>query len=235
MSRLFLPLTVAALLGSPGLACAAEPAAPLEAYAAVGSSLVLDNRLAQLGWSDAQVEAFLRGVRAGFRGEAPPVDAAAQNLLDEIGRRVQAMEAEEERRRFSAEAFAQPAYLQRYLREVCRQFELERSDSGLCYGIKTAGYGARPGPEDTVVISFKVTRADLRTEVPALAAERRRERVADLLPGLAEAVQMMTVDSAAMLVLPPDLAYGENEWPEGTERGTPLVVTLRLHEVISPP
>ena len=111
---------------------------------------------------------------------------------------------------------------------------MERSDSGLCYGIK-AGYGARPAPEDTVVISYKVTLADTTTDVPSLAANRLKARVADLLPGLAEALQMMTVDSAAMLVLPPDLSFGAGEWPAGTERGTPLLFTVKLHEVIAAP
>ena len=71
-------------------ATAASPA-PLSAYAAVGASLVQDNKLTQLGWTEAQVEAFLSGVRSGFRGEGPPVDAQAQGLLNEIGRRMQAL------------------------------------------------------------------------------------------------------------------------------------------------
>jgi FKBP-type peptidyl-prolyl cis-trans isomerase FkpA len=210
------------------------PSTPLEAYAAVGSSMVQDNRLAQLGWTEAQVEAFLSGVRAAFRGEGRPVDTVAQGLLNDIGRRMQELEQAERRRQFGAEAFARPGHLQNYLKEISKQFQLERSDSGLCYGIQ-AGYGARPGPEDQVILSYKVNLADATTEVPALAVNRQKVRVGDLLPGLAEALQMMTVDSAAMLVLPPDLSFGPGEWPAGTERGTPLVFTVKLHEVLSAP
>ena len=212
----------------------AAPSAPLEAYAAVGASMVQDNRLAQLGWTEAQVEAFLSGVRAAFRGESRPVDAEAQGLLNDIGRRMQEMEQAERRRQFGAEAFARPGYLQAYLKDISKQFQLERSDSGLCYGIQP-GYGARPAAEDSVVISYKVNLADTRTEVPGLAVNRQKVRVADLLPGLAEALQMMAVDSAAMLVLPPDLSFGEGGWPAGTERGTPLLFTVKLHEVIAAP
>lgn len=226
-------LSLAALFGAAALQ-AATPSAPLEAYAAVGSSIVDDNRLGRLGWTEAQVEAFLTGVRAAFRGEGRPVDAAAQALLNEIGRRMQEMEQAELRVRFGAEAFARPGHLQNYLKEICKQYQLERSDSGLCYGIK-AGYGPRPGPGDSVVISYKVTLADATTEVPALAVNRQKVRVADLMPGLAEALQMMTVDSAAMLVLPPDISFGAGEWPAGTERGTPLLFTVKLHEVIAAP
>lgn len=210
------------------------PSVPLDAYAAVGSSIVQDNRLAQLGWNEAQIEAFLNGVRAAFRGEGRPVDAVAQALLNDIGRRLQELEQAERRRQFSAEAFARPGHLQNYLREISKQFQLERSDSGLCYRIKS-GYGARPAPEDTVVISYKVTLPDTTTEVLSLTVNRKKVRVADLLPGLVEALQMMTVDSAAVLVLPPDLSFGAGEWPAGTERGTPLLFTVKLHEVIVAP
>lgn len=236
MSRLLRRLIAAPLFGLAAVLAAQATAssAPLEAYAAVGSSMVQDNRLAQLGWTEAQIEAFVSGVRAAFRGDGRPVDAVAQGLLNEIGRRMQEMEESERRRQFGAEAFAQPGHLQNYLKEISKQFQLERSDSGLCYGIK-AGYGARPAPEDTVVISYKVTLADTTTDVPSLAANRLKARVADLLPGLAEALQMMTVDSAAMLVLPPDLSFGAGEWPAGTERGTPLLFTVKLHEVIAAP
>jgi FKBP-type peptidyl-prolyl cis-trans isomerase FkpA len=236
MHRLFRCLIAGPLLCAAAVLTAQNtaPSAPLDAYAAVGSSMVQDNRLGQLGWTEAQVEAFLSGVRAAFRGEGRPVDAVAQGLLNDIGRRMQEMEQAERRRQFGTEAFAQPGHLQTYLKDISKQFQLERSDSGLCYGIK-AGYGARPGPEDTVIMSYKVNLADTTTEVPALAVNRQKVRVGDLLPGLAEALQMMTVDSAAMLVLPPDLSFGAGEWPAGTERGTPLLFTVKLHEVIAAP
>lgn len=235
MSRLIRYLVVGSL-SCAAVVFAADPAppAPLDAYAAVGSSMVQDNRLAHLGWTDAQVEAFLGGVRAAFRGDGRAVDATAQALLNDIGRRMQEMEAAERRRQFGAEAFARPGYLQAYLKDISKRFQLQRSDSGLCYGIQP-GSGARPAPEDTVVISYKTNLADTTTEVPGMSVNRQRLRVADLLPGLAEALQMMTVDSAAMLVLPPDISFGEGEWPAGTERGTPLLFTVKLHEVIAAP
>lgn len=209
--------------------------APLEAYAAVGASMVRDNRLAQLGWTGAQVEAFLSGVRAGFRGEGSPVNATAQGLLNQIGRRMQELTEEENRRKFGTEAFAQPGYLDKYLREMRRQFKLEESDSGLSYDIKTVGYGVRPGSDDTVVISYKVNKADMATELPHLGVEGLKVRMADLPPGLREGFQMMTVGSAGMLVLPPDLSYGSGQWPTGTDRGTPLIFLVKLHEVVAAP
>ena len=42
---------------------------------------------------------------------------------------------------------------------------------------------------------------------------------------------MMTIESQAIFVLPPALTFGDHEWPEGVERGTPLVFFFTLHEV----
>lgn len=228
---LFLLVVAASAADAPPSA----PPAPLEAYAAVGASMVQDNRLAQLGWTREQIEAFLGGVRAGFSGENRPVDATAQGLLNQIGRRMQELAEEEKRVKFGTEAFAQPGYLEKYLKEIRRQFSLEESDSGLSYDIKTVGYGVRPGPDDTVVISYKVSKADMATELPHLTVDRAKVKMADLPPGLREGFQMMTVGSAGMLVVPPGLSYGAGEWPPGTERGTPLIFLVKLHEVVAAP
>lgn len=239
MKTRFLP-ALSGLLCSFLPALGADPApapapAPLAAYAAVGASLVQDNRLAQLGWTEAQIEAFLSGVRAGFRGDGTAVDPAAQGLLNDIGRRMQELEEADQRRKFGSEAFAQPGYLAAYLKQMRKQFTMDATDSGLCYAIKAAGYGARPGPDDTIIISYKVGKADARTELPPLTVDKLKIKVADLLPGLAEAFQMMTVDSIAMLVLPPDLSYGAGKWPPGTDPGTPLIYTVKLHSIVANP
>lgn len=210
--------------------------APLDAYAAVGVSLVQDNRLAQLGWTEAQIAAFLRGIQAGFRGESAPVDAtAAQGLFNEIGRRMQELEQAEKQQRFSTAAFAQPGRMAAYLKEMRKQFGLETTDNGLCYAIKSGGYGAMPGPEDTIVISYKVTKADTETVLPQLTVDKLKIKVADLSPGLAEGFQLMSVGSIALMVLTPELSYGTGDWPAGTDRGTPLLYTVKLHEIAAAP
>ncbi len=208
-------------------------ARPHDAFAAVGSSLAQDNRLSQLGWSEAQVEAFIAGIRAAFKGEPAPMTPEGQALLQHIGERVAELEREEIRQRYGAEAFARPGYLNEYLRDIQKRFDLQAGDSGLLYGIKTSGQGARPEPEDTVVLSFKVNAADMQTEIPSLGGQRMRLRVKDVVPGLSEGLQMMGAGSSAMLVLPPALSFGSGEWPAGIERGTPLIFTVVLHEIVS--
>lgn len=222
---------------------AAEPAAPakgaaefpLEAYAALGSAIAQNTRLPGLGWNDAQIEAFLGGLRAAFKGKPYALDERTKVLQADIRRRLQEIAAKETSAGGGQEYFADPARLEAYLKEAAKTLHLERSDSGLAYNIISRGEGARPGPDDTVVISCKVTTADAKTDLPQLGADHRRIKVSELLPGLAEGAQMMTKDSVGMFILPPDLSFGQNEWPAGVERGTPLIFTLALHEVIVAP
>ena len=207
---------------------------PLEAYAAVGSAIAQNTRLPGLGWNDAQIEAFLGGLRAAFKGKPYALDERAKVLQADIRRRLQEIAAREAGGG-GQEYFADPARLEAYMKEAAKTFHLERADSGLAYNIMSRGEGARPGPDDTVVISCKVTTADAKTDLPQLGADHRRIKVSELLPGLAEGAQMMTKDSVGMFILPPDLSFGQNEWPAGMERGTPLIFTLAVHEVIVAP
>lgn len=220
---------------------AAEPAAPatvpaafsLEAYSAVGSGFAQNTRLPDLGWTEAQFEAFLLGVRAAFQGKPLALDAQARLLHDAIGLRVQALVEQDERAR--QQQFAEPDRLEAYMKEVTKAFKLQRADSGLAFALVTRGGGARPGPDDTVVVTYNAVAADAKTELTSLSVKRHRLKVSELLPGLAEGIQMMTMGSSAMLVVPPDLSYGEGTWPAEVPRGSPLIFSVNLHEIIPAP
>lgn len=203
---------------------------PLSAFAAVGSSIVQENRLAELGWSEAQIAAFLEGAQATFRGEPRPMDEAATRLAVEINRRLFELKEREVR-----EAFARPAYLAQYLREMRKRFGLQESDSGLCFGLRSADGGMRPSPEDAVVLSIAASAFDATTKLDQLSGERLRFKVTELPPGLAEGVQMMCPGSQAMFVVPPALSFGDGPWPRGVSRGTPLVFMVALHEIVTAP
>ncbi len=202
----------------------------LTAYAAVGSSLAANSRLRDVGWNDAQVEAFLEGVRAAIRDEGYPLDESAKRAFTEMSRSVAVIDAKRREHEFE-----QPGRLDQYMKEICERMHLQRSDSGLAFAMMDGGKGIRPSPEDVVVVSMAATADDTTSPIPKLTAERMRVNVADLMPGLSEGVQLMTIGAKAMFVIPPALSYGERSWPEGAVRGAPVIVIMTLHEVISPP
>ncbi len=210
---------------------AAAQVFPLAAFAAIGSSFAQSSRLDSLGWSEEQIEAFIEGVRGAFHGKAYPYDDAARQVSSEMGRRVQEIETREKQQ--AAAELTRPERLKQYIKEVRKHFNLHETDSGLCYSVQGGNVGARPGPDDTVVVSCIATAADGKTQLPQVSFEQARVKLADLLPGVAEGVQLMSPTSQAILVLPPDLSFGQKEWPQGIDRGTPLIFFVTLHEVIS--
>jgi len=211
----------------PAPPAASGQAYPLSAFSAIGSSFAEGNRLPELGWSEAQVSAFIDGIRAAFNGRPFPFDDAAKQVSAEMGRRVQEIVSRERQ-----EAFAQPGELARYMKDVSKRLGLEQTDSGLCYAIQSAGKGNRPGPGDTVVMSCNALAADGATKLPQLSTERVRIKVADLLPGIAEGIQLMANTGQALFVVPPALSFGQGEWPQGVDRGAPIIFQVTLHEVV---
>ncbi len=202
---------------------------PLSAFAAIGSSFAQSSHLPELGWDEAEIRAFLDGVGAALHGKGYAFDNTAQEVSAEMGRRLQKKSAAEKPP--AGEAFAQPERLAQYMKEMRKRFHLQVTDSGLGYAIQPGRPGIRPRPGDTVVVSAIVTAADGTTKLPQLCNDHVRVQLADLVPGVMEGLQMMTIDSQAIFVLPPALTFGDHEWPEGVERGTPLVFFFTLHEV----
>jgi FKBP-type peptidyl-prolyl cis-trans isomerase len=208
---------------------------PLSAYAAFGSTLVQSGHLGELGWNEAQFNAFLEGMRASFQGKAPPMDATARQFADEMGRRIQAIVAGQPPPAAAAAPVDPQARLARYFRAMQKQLKLQISDSGLGYNVTTSSSGVRPRPGDTVVVTVQATAADGVTKLPQLSAERIRARMGGMMPGLVEGLQMMTVGAHAIFVIPPALSFGGGAWPAGVEPGSPLIYAVTLLDVTPGP
>ena len=229
--RLFpLLLTLAALARAEDPPAAPPPPVfPLEAYADLGSFFGENGKFSRLDWTEEQFESFVSGMRDSFHGKAHAFDARTQALRDEITRRLQQVaQAEQQKRK---EFFKNPAGLAQFMRDSVKAYKMELSDSGLAYLVRAPGGNIRPEPGDTVVISCRVRAADGRTELPQLSLDRKSVKIADMLPGVAEGVQMLTVGGAIMLIVPPDLSYGKGPWPDGVDVA-PLFYMITLEQVI---
>ncbi len=197
----------------------AAPSPELAPYVGLGSYMAENNRIADLGWTEAQFAAFMDGFRASYEGRGLPLDDNAKRLRDEISRRVQSMLAVE-----------QPDPMEEYFRTLREKEGVLRTASGLHYRITETGTGPVPGPEDRVAISFAGRLPDGRA-LPPLTRARTRMVVRDLLPGLAEGVQLLRVGGKALVYVPPALAFTEQDWPPQLPKHTPLVFFLELHEI----
>jgi len=203
---------------------------PDRAFAAIGTSFAQSSRLPELGWTEAQIEAFIDGVRGALHGKPYPFDEAARQVSAEMGRRVQ--EIEKQKKQTATAVLAQPGALEQFLKEARKRFSLQKADSGLYYRVDPSRGGSRPRPGDTVVLSCITTSVDGTTPIPQLTSERATMKMTELIPGFMEGLQMMTVESKAVFIIPPALSFGEGEWPPGVDRGIPLILQVALHEVI---
>lgn len=196
-----------------------KPAGP---FAALGSFMAENNRIADLGWTETQFQAFLDGFRASYEGRGLPLDEDAKRLRDDISRRVQEMLAKE-----------QPDPAEDYFRTLREKEGVKRTASGLHYRITEAGTGPLAQVGDTIVLSFAARLPDGRN-LPEFSRARVRVAVKDLLPGMAEGVQLLSVGGKALIYLPPKLAYSDEAWPPQIPRGMPLAFFIELHDIVPP-
>jgi FKBP-type peptidyl-prolyl cis-trans isomerase len=199
----------------------------LDGFAAVGSDLANANRLSDMGWTEAQIEAFIRGIRSAVQGKPVPYNDDARQITESINKRLADFDLSRRQ-----EEFARPGRLKQYLKEMCKRLDLEQSDSGLCFKVIPGPVGARPGPDDTVLLSCAAFQADVTTPIPELTNENARGKISDMLPGFVEGIQMMTEEGAAVFILPPSLSFGTGKWPEGVAPGTPLIFRVRLNKIV---
>ncbi len=195
---------------------------PTGPYAALGSYMAENNRVPDLGWSEAQFAEFLEGFRASYEGRGLPLDEDAKKLRDEISERVQQMIAKE-----------QPDPVEDYFRTLRDNEGVSKTDSGLHYRITNEGTGPKAAAGDPVVISVAARQPD-GVQLPELGRERVKMAVRDLLPGLAEGVQLMQVGTKSLLYLPPSLSFAPQDWPANVPAGMPIVFFVELHEIVGP-
>ncbi len=204
---------------------------PLSAYTAFGSSMGMGGHFGEVGWTEDQFEAFIGGMRSAFKGKPYEVDDSARQLAGELSKRISVLEAGSEP---AVEPFS-PDKLVPYMKDAVRRYHLQQSDTGLGYNISAGRNGIRPRLGDTVVISCNAMASDGKTQIPELSSDRVRSKLEQMFPGFREGLQMMTVGSHAILVLPPALTFGRGKWPEGVQPNSPLVFDVTLIDVVSAP
>ncbi len=188
-------------------------------YAALGSFMAENNRISDLKWAPAQFDAFQTGFRASYEGRGLPLDEAATKLRDDISRRVQSM-VETER----------PDPVREYFRFLREKENVKEAASGLHYRVIDEGFGDPPKAGDTVVISYAARLPDGKT-IAALGRTRAKVAVSDLLPGMAEGVQLLRVGGKALIYLPPALSFRDGAWPAEVPKGAPLGFYIELHDI----
>ncbi len=122
-----------------------------------------------------------------------------------------------------------------FIAENARELGVITLDSGLQYKVLSNGYGQSPGPADRVVIDYRILLAD-GTEVYSSYSETGPESysVAEVIPGLREALQRMEEGARWELYVPPRLAHkGVRKRGRGKLAFEPVIYVVELKSVIS--
>jgi FKBP-type peptidyl-prolyl cis-trans isomerase FklB len=99
--------------------------------------------------------------------------------------------------------------------------------SGLQYKILKAGEGKKPTTNDMVEVRYRGTLIDGK-EFDSSGSETRSFKLAGIIPGWREALQLMPVGSKWQLVVPPELAYGERGMGQAIMPNTTLLFEVEL-------
>jgi FKBP-type peptidyl-prolyl cis-trans isomerase FkpA len=191
----------------------------LRPYAALGTFVAENNKIPALQWTPEQFAAFQTGMRSSYEGRGFPVDDDAVKLREAINAKVQAMMGAQ-----------QQDPVEQYFATLREKEGVKGLPSGLHYRITQEGQGAKAGSDDNVVVSY-AARLPGGQSLPMLSRARVRSAVRDLLPGMAEGVQLLNPGGKALIYLPPALSFKEGPWPDGVPKGAPIIFFVELHEV----
>ena len=99
--------------------------------------------------------------------------------------------------------------------------------SGLQYQILKAGKGLKPQAMDTVEVRYRGTLTNGK-EFDSSGSETRSFKLANIIPGWREALQLMPVGSKWRIVVPSGLAYGERGMGQTILPNSTLIFEVEL-------
>ncbi len=169
----------------------------------------------------------LRGVEDVFAGKPALSDEEMQQALQALDKRVNEIMQKEAVEKSSQTKKSGDEYRANFAKEE----GVKSTESGLLYKVDKEGTGKKPAATDTVVVHYKGTLPDGtkfdssydRNEPATFPLNR-------VIPGWTEGVQLMPVGSKYTFVIPPELAYGEQDMPTIPANST-LVFEVELLEV----
>jgi len=190
---------------------------------AIGVNMI--NNIVQQG-VDIDLEMVIKGMRDAYSdrelllSEDELRKSMSKYMTDARQKQAQVLKTTAERNIKASEVF---------LAENAKKAGIVTLPSGLQYQILKAGSGKKPAKTDSVECNYRGTLingkefdSSFRTGKPVTF------KVAGLIPGFTEALQLMPVGSKWQLFIPPKLAYGERGARPDIEPNATLIFEVEL-------
>ncbi|MGL5335362.1 MAG: FKBP-type peptidyl-prolyl cis-trans isomerase [Enterovibrio sp.] len=179
---------------------------------AIGTSLAqyLKTNLEQQAASGLELDAqlVLRGVQDTFADKSQMTPDEAQAALQALDERAAKIMAEKAKEKGEAAKKAGEAYRANFAKAE----GTTTTASGLMYKVAKMSEGDKPSSTDTVVVHYKGSLVDGTQFDSSYDRNKPASFPLDrVIPGWTEGLQLMPVGSKFTFVIPPELAYGDQD------------------------
>jgi FKBP-type peptidyl-prolyl cis-trans isomerase len=224
MKKCFISAVLGMCLTVPCLSQSAPPAS-FEEKLSYSMGFEVGNYFKSAG-GDIQKEFLLIGIEDAFKGAQPTLSAEEMLAIKkEFANKMQAkqmakLEEMKAKNKTAGEA---------YLADNKKKKGVKVTASGLQYEVIKKGDGKNAAPTDTVKVEYVGKLTD-GTEFDSTAAhgEPAEFQVDQVIKGWSEALQLMNAGSKLRLVIPAELAYGENGAAPKIEPNSVLVFDVEM-------
>jgi FKBP-type peptidyl-prolyl cis-trans isomerase len=175
---------------------------------------------------DIQKEFLIKGIEDAYKGATPSLTREEMQAIQQEF--AQKMQAQQKAKMDEMKAENKAAGLT-YLEENKKKEGVIVTESGLQYQVLKQGEGENAKPTDTVKVEYVGTLID-GTEFDSTVkhGEPAQFQVDQVIKGWSEALQLMNVGTKLHLVIPSELAYGENGAAPKIQPNSVLVFDVEL-------
>lgn len=178
---------------------------------------------------DIALDVLIKGIQDAYTGSKKQMtEEEIAAVQKEFAEKMQARQAEKMKAMQEKNKKLGLAYLEKNKQKK----GVVVTKSGLQYEVLKKGDGPKPKATDTVKVDYVGTLIDgsefdnsIKRGEPAVFG------VGQVIPGWSEALQLMNVGSKYRVVIPADLAYGDNGAPPVIEPGAVLVFEVDLRSI----
>ncbi|KES18846.1 FKBP-type peptidyl-prolyl cis-trans isomerase [Gilliamella apicola] len=199
-----------------------------ESYA-LGSSFAnyLKSNLEQNG-VEADQEYLISGFNETMKNSSQFSQEEVNTILEAFGKRVQ----EESKARFEKQKAENTAAGEKFREEFAKEPGVIKTKSGLLYKVINEGTGPHPTENDTVIVHYIGTLTDGRKFDSSF--DRNQTATFSLngvIKGWTEGIQIIGVGGKIKLVVPPELAYGDQGFPNQGDKASITPASTLVFEI----